>query len=145
MNQKRKNFGTGLWVGERGGREWRESRGERWEHRRAKREDSHFDKRSDNKPRYHWLLLLLSMLCLLLSSLFRFLSCCSSCFCCYPFEFWTSKDKVLIFMSSSSLSCCNLSFSFFGFSSKWWRGSISYNTVYIILSTLWLTHLMCYY
>ena len=117
--EKRKKC-TGWWVGGRGGREWRESKGGRWVRRISKRRRWLLDRRSDSKPNYR-LQLLQSISTLEIShsasSSFLSLLCC---YCCYPssqISFFLSVTLLLLHLhlhlhipsflefSSSSSSC----------------------------------------
>lgn len=113
--EKRKKC-TGWWVGGRGGREWRESKGGRWVRRISKRRRWLLDRRSDSKPNYR-LQLLQSISTLEIShsasSSFLSLLCC-----CYPssqISFFLSVTLLLLllhlhlhipsFLEFSSSSC----------------------------------------
>ena len=98
--EKRKKC-TGWWVGGRGGREWRESKGGRWVRRISKRRRWLLDRRSDSKPNYR-LQLLQSISTLEIShsasSSFLSLLCC---YCCYPsslISFFLSVTLLLLLL-----------------------------------------------
>ena len=107
--EKRKKC-TGWWVGGRGGREWRESKGGRWVRRISKRRRWLLDRRSDSKPNYR-LQLLQSISTLEIShsasSSFLSLLCC-----CYPSSQISFFLSFCYSTSSSSSSSSSSSYSF---------------------------------